>query len=877
MKTIKPQKLGLLTRCYERQQRYFLGVSVLAFIPLSADPALYSEVEMWKFAAEELGKNAAIDAGLPKVRAEYLVTGSAFVPEGKSQQGCMVKVTLGDRQKVIHVIGDRFWRGGTPGEPLPFTKIPLDWSNAFGGEGFDRNPVGKGFKPATRNNITLHPLPNLQSPYQPPLSPDDQPEPVCFGPIDITWPQRFSKAGTHDDIWLHEDFPGFARDIDWTMFNTASPDQWFDTCLRGDEPYELENMHPTKRLLRGRLPGFTTRCYINRRTDQGESFGEVALSLATVWFFPHRERAVLIFQGVVPVAEDDAADILQIVIAAENSGQPKGEDYYRRLLAERLDKEKGPLLALRDKDLLPEGLVGAGDLLTDDAIPASEGFFKKNRRRNSEQRILEAREEVASHGLDPDKHGPRVLAPEEPPPALDDLLDHVEKIRTQGKKVEADSKILLEKNITEAEKIYGDLGLDFNVVRKEMETPHTGPPVLPGTNDRDTLQTLTAQFKGLGFPTEDIDALLADPEREKLREYGDESAKRIYLESAHNQKPAQRMSAGQSELARSFVLEAHASGRSLKGVDLTGANLSSLELQGIDLENAYLENVDFASTDLTGANLRRAVLAHASLQGAILNDASAQGANFGSACFSKASAHNVNFTKAILSKADLKDADLSGAVLFDTEMMNVIFGNTILSRAKAEMLLFMDGNLEKINFSGAHLKKCTFLKMTMKDVDFSGALLESSVFVTVAGDGIVCRDADMTNVRFVEQCTFTNSDFTGACLNKANVRGSILSGCIFSKTQLDDSDFSECDLTGTNFYHAVARNAQFVKAHLEDAVMTAINTMNGSFQKADIRGVDLRGANLFQVDLARVRTDSRTNLTDALTKKVRIYPRRIYQ
>jgi uncharacterized protein YjbI with pentapeptide repeats len=852
-------------------------VSVLAFVPLGVEPALISEVEMWKFAGEELGKDAAIDAGLPKARAEYLVTGSAFVPGGEPQQGCMVRTKLGGSEKTIHVIGDRFWRGNVSGEPLPFAKMSLDWSNAFGGEGFNRNPMGKGFKPVTRNDTTLHPLPNIQIPYQPPLSPLDQPDPVGFGPIDISWPQRCTKAGTHDDIWLREDFPGFARDIDWTMFNTASPDQWFDKYLRGDEPYELENLHSDKPLIKGRLPGFTARCYVNRRTDENEIFGEIALSLSTVWFFPHRERAILVYHGQTSVAEDDASDILQMVIAAENLGQPKGDEFYRVLLSERIDKEKGPLLALRDKDLLPEGLAGAGDLPADDGIPTSDGFFRRNLQRNAEQRILAARAVVVGYGLDPDEHGPLVPPPEEPPPALDDIPEYIEAVKKQGKKLEADSKIRAEKSIKEAEKIFDKLGLDFDVVRKEMETPHTGPPILPGEKDRKTLQELSAQFKELGLPTDEMDAYIADPEREKLRAVGDESARNSYVKSAHHQEPAQKMPSEKSDLARSVLIQAHAAGKSLKGIDLTGANLSGLELRGIDIENAYLEHVDLDNTDLTGANLRNAVLAHSSLQGAILNDANAQGANFGSACFRNAKAHNVDLSRAILSKADLCDADLSGALLFDTEMMKVTFGNTILSRAKAEMLLFMEGDLNRIDFSGSQMKKCTFLKVNMKDVDFSGALLESSVFVTAKGEGILFRSADMTNVRFVEQCNFTSSDFSGACLRKANLRGTNLSGCSFNEAQLDDSDFSGCDLTKANFYHAVARNAQFVKACLVDAVMTAMNAMNGSFQKADIRGADLRGANLFQVDLARVRTDTRTNLTDALTKKVRVYPRRIYQ
>jgi uncharacterized protein YjbI with pentapeptide repeats len=57
--------------------------------------------------------------------------------------------------------------------------------------------------------------------------------------------------------------------------------------------------------------------------------------------------------------------------------------------------------------------------------------------------------------------------------------------------------------------------------------------------------------------------------------------------------------------------------------------------------------------------------------------------------------------------------------------------------------------------------------------------------------------------------------------------------------------------------------------------MTSINAMNATFQRANICGADLRGANLYQVDLARVHADTKTQLQDALSKKVRIYPRRI--
>ena len=58
-------------------------------------------------------------------------------------------------------------------------------------------------------------------------------------------------GGTYDDAWLKQDFPGFARDIDWHFFNCAPPDQWLPDRLDGDETYAFKNLHPTQPLLQG--------------------------------------------------------------------------------------------------------------------------------------------------------------------------------------------------------------------------------------------------------------------------------------------------------------------------------------------------------------------------------------------------------------------------------------------------------------------------------------------------------------------------------------------------------------------------------------------------------------------------------------------------
>jgi len=122
MKVIKPLKLGILHRCYEYQQRFHMGVSMFAFVPLGKEPGMFTDISMWKFLAEELGKDTVLDAGIPKAYPEFLVTGKACVPDGKSATGVAVRACLGDREKVLHVFGDRYWNGSAASDPAPFLK-----------------------------------------------------------------------------------------------------------------------------------------------------------------------------------------------------------------------------------------------------------------------------------------------------------------------------------------------------------------------------------------------------------------------------------------------------------------------------------------------------------------------------------------------------------------------------------------------------------------------------------------------------------------------------------------------------------------------------------------------------------------------------------
>src|SRR5687767_15679476 len=57
-----------------------------------------------------------------------------------------------------------------------------------------------------------------------------------------------------------------------TLFRSVAPaDQWLDGFFRGDEEVLLENMHPQRPRIEGRLPGLALRSFVTRKVAGGRS------------------------------------------------------------------------------------------------------------------------------------------------------------------------------------------------------------------------------------------------------------------------------------------------------------------------------------------------------------------------------------------------------------------------------------------------------------------------------------------------------------------------------------------------------------------------------------------------------------------------------
>lgn len=869
MRVIKPLSLGLLSRPFEFQRRFQLGFAVIAYVGLGGEQGLFAETAMWKALPEELPPDQPLDAAIPKTLGEFLVSGRAFAPGGAPARAVQVSVRLGDRSKRLFVAGDRHVEGDFPTQPQPFVQMPIDWSHAYGGPKHAENPLGRGMveEPIEGVGFRIR-VPNVLDPALPPQERDRSA--AGFGPMDVMWPQRARFAGTYDDRWLKEDFPGYARDMDWRFFNVAPYDQHYPRPFAGDEEYALENLHPEQPMLVGRLPGLAPRLFLVRR-DSEDGFEEVKLALTTVWFFPHLRRAALIHHGVAPIAEEDGRDVVNVVVGADLRGHPRPSEHYRDVMQQRLDPQKGALLALRDRDLVPaELIVPDPELTAQEEASASQGLVQKHARAKAEREMDASRAYLEGLGLDPDLHGPKKPPPAEPPPTLDELPERFDRMLVEADKIKAAA----ERSKADEEKALREIlansgAMTFEQLQAEYTQRPAGPPTFSAAKEVRDLENLRDRLRGMGVDTAEIDQYLAEGKMEKMWVAAEAGMREAYRRGAHEQDPAPRMREDWRVQGREVLARRSAWRRQ----NLCGADLSGLQLSGRDFTEAWLDAADMRGADLRGSSFARAVLAHADMTGCQLDSANLTGANLGRARLHGASLRGAVFTDAILAKADFSSASLAGARFDGSQMTDVDFSGLDLSGANFANTVLVKANLAGMAAAGACFDEAVLIECDLTGADLTGASLVSVTFVKCPAPGLRAARATLTKAVFADGCDLTGAGMAGALLSEANLRGVRLAGADLREAMLDGADLSDADLQGARLDHVRARGARFVVADLRGASLARGDFMDGMLTRADLRGTDLSDASFYQADLARVQTDRGTRADRMLQTRMRLNPR----
>jgi uncharacterized protein YjbI with pentapeptide repeats len=307
MKTVKDDTLSFLTQVFLFRGSAHLSVGVIAGFTLEEKPEFLPEADLLGIIKDGLDKDTIFDPGMPKPLGEALAAGKCFAPGGKPVPAILPSFRVGPVRKSLAVFGNRFWKhlGGVKteiSEPEPFTAMELSWKRAFGGPEYEANPDGAGMigDPVA--------LPNIEQPDRLIGAPGDLPAPAGFEPLGMAWPGRLKGLGTFDQAWVRNIWPAFPDDYTFLYFNRAPADQRIEGWFRGDEPVEVDHLHPEHTHIRSRLPGVRSRCFAIRTENGEELFAEIEMRLETVWLIPNSLTGVLIWRGVTAVSDDEASN-----------------------------------------------------------------------------------------------------------------------------------------------------------------------------------------------------------------------------------------------------------------------------------------------------------------------------------------------------------------------------------------------------------------------------------------------------------------------------------------------------------------------------------------------------------------------------------------
>lgn len=863
-RTLKPFQLGLMFRTVDRRGASYGCFSLLTIVARDGIPLLRSEPSLWKTLAQHAPE--FVESGVIKSQPEFLLFGHAHAYDGATEG--VVGIQLAGTRKWCRVFGARVYPNAM--RAAPFDRVRLDWRKAYGGPDFAANPLGIGREKDDAGNILVPHLELEGAPWRP----DSHGQlAVGFGPLDAMHPERAKRVGTYDDDWLKTDFPGMARDADWRFFQTAPPDQWLDSDIRGDESFTLLGLHPVERIQHGRLPGFRPRVFMERRHER--QLIEVECRLRTIVFLPDADAVIQIWQGITKVDDEDASEVTHVLAGLEALAEPKPESHYASVFASRLDDQGGMLAMLRDEDLLPDGTSFESLLPTDLNLnkPAPADSLRGRLEQKNRLNIEAVRAEVASHGLDPDLHAPPLPGPRVVIPPLHELaaylreLDH--KAQQQIQAAQTSQRKVLEQTAAE----FAARGESFDYVLKEISTTPTGPPRLRTPDRLDELRNIRAHLAATGSQVDEIDHMLADTDLQKQWRGDDQTLQTAYEQSAHFQNPAARTAGRAATRQKSWVNQRLLSGQPLRGYDLTGADLREFDLRGANLDGAMMEAVCLDGVDLTGASAKGAVLAHASFVNARLDDCDLTAANLGRASCVSTSACRAVFTRAILFETNFSNAVLQGANFSAAETLYVKFAGADLSGALLDEVLLYQTDLSRTRLNDASIHGVQFLDNNMVATDFTGVRGHKAVFMNVNGENLCFDGADLSGAMFVQEPRLPHASMRGAKLTKAFLHGADLTGATLSHANLDSCELGRSTLVGANLRGASAFETGLRFADLSQAQVVGADLRGALLANAKLFGARFDASSFFMADLSRVQIDTNTSFEHVNLGRARIFPR----
>lgn len=870
MRVIKPNRLSGLTRPYRYLKQDHLAITAYAMVDFSSGFSLVDEQQLWGLFGEESVKvfgAEALDFGIPKPRPEIILNAYGFGKYAVNGRTA-VSVSVNNVRKDLWVTGERYWSDGKPSEPLPFDRIPICWKNAFGGEGYLENPHGKGFRKTGVDGMQVRFLPNIEDPASPVVLEGQRHVPAGYAAIPIEYPGRNRMMGTYDEKWRVNEFPGFARDIDWEYFNQSPPRQRLNRLDAGDE-VTFTHLHPEKPLLVTTIPALVVKAFLRRTKTAARQSGfleDVALRLTTYWAFPHLERAILIYQGAAPIEEDDASDISHILYAAEHAGAPRAPQYYEDIFHKRVDPQTSGLHALLDAQLIDARFM---DTLAREEIELSPLLRNKLGKLEKElaPSLARAKEDEASAGraaqiqaelawLERSRNG-KV--------AREDLIEDMLKKQLAQKDTLKDAKRRLRESrqalAGKSDDVPPSMKDERAAFLKESRqslldslreaAERRAVPSAPGIADGGAAQDALRQLRLK--QAEQFEELLA-------RAPAGKAARRDY---SGRPRTLHRIFGLQQRVAE--PLPEGCEGYDLRDFVATGASYAGWDVSGLTLRDSRITGCDFGRSRMARGDFERVVF-----QGCDFSSADWSQAHFTQCQFIDCRLPNVASDKARFEDCRFLRCDLAQWMHFRITMLGCTF-----ERCRFVNFAYMRARLEQLEFKDCHFLRHAFIKARIEGFSMESCHIDSMTFVEMKPmTGLRVRQCQASKVNLAPGSTLDDFEISHSTFSASSFRRVSLSTGSIVASDLSHCDFSESSLRGVSLDGSFFKRSLFIRADLSQARIANSDFSEAQMKSADLAGTQMRHVSFFSADLARIKLDASTVQQDMLITRSNVYPLR---
>ena len=898
MKTIKPMRLSSLTRPYQFANTYYLGITVFVLWDFQEGrPIAEGEQALWELfkdeSAEVFGAEA-LDLGVPKQQADLILNAygyGCYAQNGRTA----VEVELNNVKKSLWVTGDRYWVNHQASEPLPFDKIAINWRNAYGGPDFPENRVGKGHKAQDFAGTQVQFLPNIEDPKHPVHYETSTYKAASFAAIPIEYPNRHLMMGTYDEKWRREEYPGFARDINWQYFNLAPSDQYLSRLAPGDT-LRFTHMHPEKPVITAQIPDWVVRAFI-KTVDSGSTIPgtlqPVDFALTTVWAYPHKEQAVLIYQANVQIASDDADEISHMMFALEHPQRRQSIEHYEQVLAQRLDPQLSALYSALDKPLVDDSYRRP---LLIEQMPISTQLQNKMKLVDAELAKSQQKLDEIKQRRPLDENDPDVQATQK---TMQDFgLGDDEQMIAMSRQLmngELSFEQMIEWQIEQAKKPQ-DFSSKRHALRQQLAEVKTKQDSMSYAEQVAFFEEQEQdEFKQsiLAYKAKEL-ADVGEHENDEIAKAAvDEDVAAVKglraMEQAQHQEferlyQQQRVPKQGKGLAQDIsVVDERAQLQTIDNLSFFKQRLREIP-EGFVLANAYLKQEDYQQlqtwptfvhhTQFTQCNFTQANLQHCRFKQVVFQSCDFNQADLSFTIFEDCHFIDCKMVSVTSNRLDLERVEFTHCELTTWMHFKMFAKQVSFEDCTFESFNFMRARIQGLHFEGCQLKRHAFVNCGLTQVSFTECHIDS---LSITGTQRV-QGLRLTN-------THAEKFFIQAQLELVDVvvERSLLKDSCWRELKLHQAQFIESDIGRNEFSKSQFHYAQFKTVSAKDSIFVrsdfyAATITNADFAQticklANFSAAKLKHVSFFCAELALIKTDKFTLQDDCWLERANVYPR----